>query len=155
MLSQTQVTKKDQTFSGSLFPSNSKATTKRWSYTISETIIGDYLIVPLRTVKMLESEAYNVNNNSDQYIPGCTRLENCAFSMCDHFGFSQATLILAHDNEGWRFEKCYGPSNTNVLEEFIEFFDEFGIAQTEYYPTELYYVAHEVIRLMNSQLRVH
>lgn len=152
MLSHVLKTKESQT---SLSSTISQAPTQQWPSMISDMIIGDYLIVPLRTAKMLKSEAYNMNNNSDQFIPGCTTNENCAFSIRNHFGFSQATLILSYDDEGWRLEKCYGPSNTNVLEEVLEFFDENDIAQTEYYPTDLYYVAYEIIRLMNSQQRVH
>lgn len=154
MLSQPQITQGNLASTVNSFSSTSISTTRKWPYTIPETIIGDYLIVPITTAKMLKSESHYLNNNSDQYLSGCSRHENCAFSMRDHFGFSQATLVLSHNNEGWRFEKCHGPSNTNVLEEIIEFFDENEIAQTEYYPTELYYVAHEIIRLMNAQRRV-
>jgi hypothetical protein len=42
-----------------------------------------------------------------------------------------------------------------VLEETCCYLDEDEVLQTEYHPTDLYYVAQEVARLMNRHDRTH
>jgi hypothetical protein len=85
-----------------------------------------------------------------EYAGQCADLKYCIFSIRRRSGERLATLGLKNDHGYWRFDQCFGLANAEVLEETLEYIDEDGVPQTECYPTELYYVAHEVVRLMNS-----
>jgi hypothetical protein len=99
---------------------------------------------------MVKSEAYWMNNGCEVYIYQCAGMEYALFSICTRSGERLATLGLANDKGGWRFERCTGASHSEVLEETLEYFDDDGVLQREYFPTELYYIVHEVVRLMNA-----
>jgi len=80
----------------------------------------------------------------------------CVFSIRTRSGERLATLGIACDDDGyWRFDRCMGPANGNVLEEPRHYLDEDGVLQTEWFATELYYVAHDVVRLMNVPACCH
>ena len=99
---------------------------------------------------MLKSEGYWMNNCCRDYAGQCADSEYCIFSIRSRSGERLATLGLISDQGYWYFDQCFGPANTDVLEETSLFLDEDDVLQTEWFPTEIYYVAHEVIRLMNS-----
>ena len=92
-----------------------------------------------------------MNNCSRDYARKCEAFEYCIFSIRKRTGERLATLGIANDQGYWVFDQCYGPSNTDVLEETYEYLDEDEVLQYDWEPTELYYVAHEVVRLMNSK----
>jgi hypothetical protein len=121
----------------------------KWKCKLSEMLIGDYLIMPLTSTKVFKSEGYLMNNCCRDYISQCMELKYCVFSIRSRPGERLATLGLTNDDGHWRFDQCVGPSNTDVLEETRKYLDEDGMLQTERLATELYYVAHEVVRLMN------
>jgi hypothetical protein len=127
----------------------------KWKCKLSERLIGEYLIMPLTSAKLLKSEGYLMNNCSREYISQCMALEYCVFSIRRRSGERLATLGLACDEGYWRFDQCFGPSNGDVLEETRQYLDEEGELQTEWFATELYYVAHDVVRLMNSTVCYH
>ena len=91
-----------------------------------------------------------MNNCSREYSSPCADGKYTIFSIRTRSGERMATLGIRNDEGYWRFDQCSGPSNGDVLEEVNEYYDDEGILQTEYLPTEIYYVAHEVVRLMNS-----
>lgn len=123
---------------------------KKWKCKLAETLVGNYLIVPLTSAKMLKSEGYWMNSCCREYIGDCVDKKYLIFSIRSRSGERLATLGLFYDEDYWRFDQCLGPSNTEVLEETKGFLDEDGVLHTELFATELYYVAHEVGRLMNS-----
>lgn len=139
----------------SLHPVSARRKARQWECVVDESLIGDYLIVPLTTAKMLQSEAYWMNNCCREYTMLCAEKVYALFSVRSRSGERLATLGLISDQGYWRFDQCVGQSNSEVLEEVIEYVDDEGEPQTEYYPTELYYVAHEVVRLMNSSGASH
>ncbi len=100
---------------------------------------------------MLKSEGYWMNNCSRNYTHQCEKLEYCIFSIRRRSGGRLATLGITNDQGSWIFDQCYGPSNSEVLEVICEYFDEDDVLQFDSNPSELYYVAHEVVRLMNSK----
>ncbi len=61
-----------------------------------------------------------------------------------------ATLGIKKNADHWLFDQCFGPRNSEVLEENIEYIDEDGVLQIESYPTDIYYIAQEVVRLQNN-----
>ena len=74
----------------------------------------------------------------------------CLFSVRSRSGERLATLGLTCIEDYWRVDQCFGPSNTEVMEETRTYLDEDGELQEELFATELYYVTHEIARLMNS-----
>ncbi len=127
----------------------------KWKCTLSEMFIGEYLIMPLTSAKLLKSEGYLMNNCCREYVGRCLELKYCLFSIRSRSGERLATLGIAYDEGYWRFDQCFGPSNGNVLEEARHYLDEDGVLQTDWFATELYYVAHDVVRLMNSTVCCH
>lgn len=123
---------------------------QRWpSCSIKESVIGEYLIVPLTSGGMVKSEGFRMSNCCREYIPLCAQGKYALYSIRTRSGERVATLGLVNDDDHWRLDQCYGYSNGEVLEECLEFIDEEGVVHSECYPTELYYVVHEVVRLMN------
>lgn len=151
MLSQTAVNELNTIFAGELSATSAKRHFGKWECKLTETLIGEYLITPLTSVKMLKSEGYWMNNCSRDYTRQCEEFEYCIFSIRKRTGERLATLGLANVRGSWSFDQCYGPSNLEVLEETSEYLDEDEVLQFDCNPTELYYVAHEVVRLMNSK----
>lgn len=123
----------------------------KWECKLSDTLIGDYSITPLTSRKMVKLEGCQMNNCCREYIDQCARLTYCLFSIRSRSGKRLATLGLTCRGGYWRFDRCFGPSNSEVLEESRTYLDEDGELQEESYATDLYYVAHEVARLMNSE----
>ncbi len=151
MLSQTTVNELNTIFAGELSVPSTKRRTGKWECKLTEILIGEYLITPLTSARMLKSEGYWMNNCSRNYTRQCEEFEYCMFSIRRRTGERLATLGLANVPGYWIFDQCYGPSNSEVLEETCEYIDEDEGLQFDCNPTELYYVAHEVVRLMNSK----
>jgi hypothetical protein len=126
-----------------------KKRTTKWNCTLPELLIGDYLIIPLTSTKMLKSEGCWMNNCSREYADQCSKNLYALFSIRTRSGERLATLGLENDCGFWKFDQCYGPSNIEVMEERIEYLDENGEYLVEYYPTEMYYATQEVLRLIN------
>lgn len=149
MLSQSAVEELNALFAKELSGVVTNRRTQKWACPLSETIIGEYLITPLTSSKMLKSEGYLMNNCCRDYVRQCQNLEYCIFSIRSLTGKRIATLGVANDHEYWIFDQCYGPSNTDVLEETYEYLDEEEVMQVDWRQTELYYVVHEIVRLLN------
>jgi hypothetical protein len=150
MLSQSKVDTLNAFVSTELSAGNSvERLRNKWKCKLSETLIGEYLIIPLTSAKLLKSEGYQMNNCCRDYVDQCAEMTYCLFSIRRRSGERVATLGLEYDHDYWRFDQCFGPSNTEVLEETRTYLDEGGELQEELFATDLYYVAHEVARLMN------
>jgi hypothetical protein len=151
MLSQSKVDYFNDFFATELAAGNSvERRPNKWKCKLSESLVGEYLITPLTSVKLLKSEGYVMNNCCREYVDQCAELKYCFFSIRTRSGERLATLGLEYDHDYWRFDQCFGPSNTEVLEEKRIYLDEDGELQEETSATELYYVACDVARLMNS-----
>jgi len=122
----------------------------KWECRLLETFVGEYSITPLTSAKMLKSEGYLMNNCCRDYLSQCEEREYCVFSIRSRSGERIATLGLKNEQGRWFFDQCYGRSNTNVLHGTISFLDDDGVLQTESFSTDIYYVAHEIARLINS-----
>lgn len=151
MLSQSKVDTFNALFPTELAAGNSvERRVKKWKCKLSEMLIGEYLIIPLTSAKLLKSESYHINNCCRDYIEQCAEMTYCLFSIRSRSDERLATLGLNCSGGYWRFDQCAGPSGTEVLEETRSYLDEDGELQEELFATDLYYVAHEVARLMNS-----
>ncbi|PIE00677.1 MAG: hypothetical protein CSA81_13575 [Acidobacteria bacterium] len=123
---------------------------RRWDALLTESVIGNYLVVPLVSSKMLRSEAFWMNNCVNGYQAICAAGDYALFSIRTCSGERLATLGMKKNESSWFFDQCFGPENSKVLEENIEYIDEDGILQVESYPTDIYYIAQEVVRLQNN-----
>ena len=151
MLSQSKVDNFNALFATELAAGNSvERRPRKWKCKVSEMLIGEYFIMPLTSAKLLKSEGYQMNNCCRDYLDQCAELTYCLFSVRSRVGERLATLGLNCNDGHWLFDQCFGPSNTEVLEETRMYLDEDGEIQEELFATDLYYVAHEVARLMNS-----
>lgn len=153
MLSESQVEKLNSLFAVELAKGHAaKRSSGKWECVLTEVLVGDYVVIPLTSAKMLKSESYWMQNCCWEYTSLCADLEYCIFSIRSRFGKRLATLGLGREGGAWYFEQCFGPRNTQVLETMRECTDEEGFIQNEWATTDIYYVAHEVVRLMNSHL---
>jgi len=122
----------------------------KWKCSLPTLKIDEYEIVPLTSSKQLKSEGYHMNNCCKDYAHQCSMGEYCIFSIRGNFGNRIATLGAVNDDGYWHFDQCLGHSNSNVIDEFTEHFDSQGKIHLEWSHTELYYVANEVVRLLNE-----
>lgn len=155
MLTQTKINSSSSLFTNQLPQSFKNSKKRKWKSKVSETIVDQFLVIPVTSVKMLRSEAYWMNNCCQDYAGQCANFEYNILSIRSRSGERLATLGVINDNGYWRFDQCFGPSNSNVLEETSEFLDEDDVLQEERFPTELFYVVHEVVRMMNANGDFH
>ena len=68
MLSQSKVDYFNDLFATELAVGNSvERRPKKWKCKLSEMLIGEYLIMPLTSAKLLKSEGYHMNNCCRDY----------------------------------------------------------------------------------------
>jgi len=152
MLSESQVKEFNTLFAVELAMGYASNTSPgKWGCSLSEMVIGDYVVIPLTSAKMLKSESYWMQNCCSDFTSRCAELEYCVFSIRTRPGKRLATLGVRMAGGYWRFDQCFGPRNEEVLEFVQEYTDDKGYIQGEWATTEIYSVAHEVVRLMNSQ----
>lgn len=151
MLTQEKVNEFGAVYGDTLRPVSKRQRLGKWQCKLPEMLVGEYLLVPCISAKMLKSEGYWMNNCSRDYMDACAAGEYCIFSIRSRTGERLATLGLINDSSGWRFDQCYGPSNADVMEETYVYLDDDGELHSESFPTDIYYIAHEVVRLMNSE----
>lgn len=150
MLTQTHLPKAKAHFVKELQSPSRKKRSGKWPSLLDETVIGDFLAIPLTSAKMMKSEAYWMNNCCRDFTESCAHGEYGLFSIRRRTGERLATLGVAKSSTGWCFDQCYGPSNVDVLEETVVYLGDEGELHSESYPTELYYISQEVVRLLNS-----
>lgn len=150
MLTQTRPQNIDGLFETNLSSGFSKIKSGKWECPLEEMIVGDYLIIPLTSTKMLKSDGYWMNNCCKEYSDRCATGEYALFSIRSRSNERIATLGLVNKSSSWQFDQCYGVGNAEVLEETIVYLSDDGELQSESYPTELYYISHEIVRLMNA-----
>lgn len=150
MLTQHQLSKAKVYFGKDQKTSSKRKRSGKWSCLLDETVIGDFLAIPITSSKMMKSEAYWMNNCCREFTESCAQGEYALFSIRRRTGERLATLGMEKTSSGWRFDQCYGPSNVDVLEETVVYLGDEGELHSESYPTELYYISQEVVRLMNS-----
>ncbi len=127
-----------------------KRSRTKWECKITDTLIGDFIITPLTSAKKLHHEDEWMKNGCQKHAFQCSAGIYSLFSIQSKTGDQRATLGLINSEDHWSLDYCIGPHGKNVMDEILEYFDDDGILQTEWLPTEIYFVAHEVARLMNS-----
>lgn len=122
-----------------------------WNSHVGPVEIGQYYIVPLTSPRMVKSEGYLMQNCVRQYIDLCWDGSYLLFSIRNSDGERVATMGAVERDNRWYFDDCLGKENVIVIETTSEFIDGDNgvVSETEY--TELFSVAHEVVRLLNIQ----
>ena len=152
MLNASQVVELNILFSVELtMGDSSKRSTGKWECILPEMLIADYSVIPLTSAKILKSESYWMQNCCREYTYMCADLRYCIFSIRNRFGERLATLGLAKEGAYWNFQQCFGPQNTQILESIREYTEEKGLIHAEWSSTDLYDIAHEIVRMMNSE----
>ncbi|SHO49212.1 PcfJ domain-containing protein [Desulfopila aestuarii] len=154
MLSQLIVDELNTLLTGELSGANTSKRSPRWACKLSKRIIGEYVVNPLTSARMIKSEGYLMQNCVRQYIHLCKSGDYLLFSIQNLPGEKVATLgVRKHDNR-WYFDDCLGKNNTYVIETTIEPLgaDHLVVHEMEY--TEIFSVAHEVVRLLNCEYTV-
>ena len=148
MLTQAQVDSLNNIFSTEIAEARKGART-RWNCPICQIEIGGFLIIPLVSSKMLKSEAHAMRNCVNSYLHECAEEKYCVFSVRDLNKKRIATLGTYNDEGYWVFDQCVGEDNIDVMEEVIESIDDNGKTCYQDVMNDIFYVAHEVVRLMN------
>lgn len=149
MLSRSIVDELNILFAHELSKANPKKRSARWACKLSTTFIGEYVVNPLTSARLIKSEGYLMHNCVRQYIHLCKNDEYLLFSIENLRGEKIATLgVKNHDNR-WYFDDCLGKNNSTVIETTVEAFraEHSIVHEIEY--TEIFSVAHEVVRLLN------
>ena len=136
------------TNSNKLFVPN-KPRRQRWSCPLPMLRIDEFDIIPLTSTRLLKSEGYHMNNCCRDYAAQCANGTYCMFSIRNHSGDRLATLGAKKVDDHYHLDQCFGPSNTNVIDLFIEHTDNSNTPHIEWQRTELFYAASEVIRALN------
>lgn len=122
---------------------------KQWESPVGLVEIGQYHIVPLTTPKKVKSEGYLMQNCVRQYVDICSGGKYLLFSIRNFDGERVATLGVKNLDDHWYLDSCLGRENTTVMEKTFEVTDD-GNVTFEIDYTELFSVAHEVVRLLNN-----
>lgn len=123
---------------------------KRWTSPLPHIRIDAFDIMPLTSFSMLKSEGYNMNNCCKDYAPLCAEGTYLLFSIRDHAGERLATMGVEKVDDHYHLDQCFGPSNSNVTDLFIHHLDEDDTHHTEWQRTEIFFVASEVVRMLNG-----
>lgn len=126
----------------------------KWTCPIITTEVGGYLIVPLLSSKKVKSEGYLMQNCIREYIPRCIDGTYLVFSIRANGGERVATLGTRADRGYWVFDDCLGKENEPVIEDVHEYCEEDGNHFVLIDYTELFSVAHEVVRLLNIKKQI-
>lgn len=127
---------------------------QRWNCPLPMLRIDEFDIIPLISTKMLKSEGYHMNNCCKDYAAQCAQGTYFVFSIRNHSGDRLATLGAKKVDDHYSLDQCFGPSNSNVTDIFVEYTDDNDYPTVEWQRTELFYVASEVIRVLNKTITV-
>ncbi len=153
MLEQSMVNKLNRVFKPELKACHQHQKSNAWNCPIDEVTLEEYLIIPLISARKVKSEGYLMQNCCRDYIPSCVKGKYLLFSIRDLFDRRIATLGARKNGERWVFDQCLGEQNTVVMEQSFDFIGNDGEYISEFTYTEIFSVAHEVIRLLNANLK--
>lgn len=124
---------------------------RNWNCPIQEVQLGTHTIIPLTSPREVKSEGYMMQNCVRDYIGRCRDGCYLLFSIRTLAGNRIATLGATKRHGRWYFDDCLGGQNSEVLEQTFEDYDDNGcpVFETEY--TEIFSVAHDIIRRLNDK----
>lgn len=123
-----------------------------WSSAVESCELGDYVVVPLTTSSELRREGAAMHHCVGTYDLLCATGSLRVFSIRDLDGRRLATMSLMLGPAGWQLGEIKGLMNSEVvlLEELPVDTEQTRIVWAH---TDLYYVAHEVVRRYQQQCR--
>jgi len=131
------------------------AKTLLWKCDLHQTFIGEYLLLPITSLRKLHKEEQVLNNNCSSNLFRCYNETYSAISLRTRSGERIATICLQKEQNYWELDSCLGRNSENVLEETLIYMDEDLNVQEETTPTDLYYICQEAVRLMNNRQNSH
>lgn len=139
-------------FLNALFGLDTKGKKKlnlEWASAVLRCEIGDYLILPLTTSRLLRAEGRAMKHCVGHYDELCHKGLARVFSVRDISGHRVATASLIWRDDYWHLEQVKGHENAEVLESENTYFDG-NSTVTELAPTELYFVGQEILQRYRS-----
>lgn len=129
--------------------------TLRWNSPLRQTFVGEYLLQPITSMRMLHKEDRVLDNGCSSNLFRCYNETYAAISLRTRSGERLATLCLQRKNDYWAINSCLGRNGQNALEETLVYMDEELNVLEETTPTELYYICQEAVRLINNRQNNH
>ncbi len=91
-----------------------------------------------------------MHNCCKDFAAQCAEGTYHVFSIRNTSGDRLATIGAKKVDDHYSLDQCFGPSNSNVTDMFIVHTDYNNIPDVEWQRTDLFYVASEVIRVLNE-----
>ncbi len=123
---------------------------QKWTCPLPMLRIDVFDIIPLTSTRMLKSEGYHMHNCCKDFAAQCAEGTYHVFSIRNTSGDRLATIGAKKVDDHYSLDQCFGPSNSNVTDMFIVHTDYNNIPDVEWQRTDLFYVASEVIRVLNE-----
>jgi len=122
-----------------------------WDCKVGPITVGQYRVVPLITPRKVKSEGYLMQNCCRDYIQSCQAKKYLLFSIGNRSGQRIATLGTRKDAGRSIIDDCLGRRNEPIMEVSYDQYDDTGECVFEIGYTEIFSVAHEIVRLLNVQ----
>jgi hypothetical protein len=130
---------------------NSEKGSGKWFCSIRAVQIGEYMIVPLTSPRDVKSEGYMMKNCVREYIHLCKDGKYLLFSIRNSLNERIATLGVERRDNRWYFDECLGEENSVVMETTVDPLDANNYEYEIFEYTEMFSVAHEIVRLLNRK----
>lgn len=117
----------------------------RWTSALQSCQVGDYWVVPLTTSSDLRKEGAAMRHCVGSQDILCAMGGYVIFSIRDLDNRRLATMSLFFDQYGWHLEQLKGMENAEVTYHEESFYNG-ERTETIREPTELYFVAQEILR---------
>jgi len=129
-------------FNGTLSKKKRKLT---WTSDLAAFELGNYLVVPLTSSKMLREEGQIMGHCAALYDRLCHEGTVRLFSVQDLIGYRIATVSLLWRDDYWHLEQMKGPRNAGILYEQVAYQFQ-GCTAERLDETDLYFVGQEIVQ---------
>lgn len=116
----------------------------------TESIVGDYRIVPINSTYALSAEGCKIYLNTPDYDADCAKGLVQALSVRGQNNVRLATLVLTFKNSRWEADQILGIYGEDVSSTTIRLRNEDGTYEESEEPSDLYYLTQEIARILNS-----
>ena len=124
---------------------------KLWRGNLKDSDIGNFRIVPLNSSVALASEGCTLYRYGANYDADCARGFVQVLSIRDFKGNRLAMLSLRFSCKGWCIEEIVGPRGEDISSITFTWLDENGKYNELDEPTDLHFLAQEVVRILNRE----
>jgi hypothetical protein len=122
-----------------------------WRGNPKHSEIGDFHIVALNSNEALESESCGLYRYGANYDRDCAKGLVQGLSIRDRKENRVAALVLRFSVKGWRVDDLVGPHGEDISAAAVTSIDEDGKCNELNEPTDLHFLAQEVVRILNRE----